>query len=52
MAESVLYKQLVQQATLLGFTDTFRMFSVAAMLIIPTVFMLKNIDYNKAESAN
>jgi len=47
MAQSVLYKQLVQQATLLGFVDTFRMFSIAAMIVIPAVFLLKNIDYKK-----
>lgn len=47
MAQNVLYKQLVQQSTLLGFVDTFRMFSVAAMIIIPTLFLLKNIDYKK-----
>lgn len=50
MAQSTLYKQLVQQSTLLGFVDTFRMFSIAAMIIIPTVFLMKNIDYKK-ESA-
>ncbi len=48
MAQNTLYNQLVQQATLLGFVDTFRMFSIAAVVIIPTVFMLKNIDYKKA----
>ncbi len=47
MAQNVLYKQLVQQSTLLGFTDTFRMFSIAAMVVIPTVFLLKNINYKK-----
>lgn len=52
MAQSVLYKQLVQQSTLLGFVDTFRMFSVAAMIVIPTVFLLKNIDYKKTEITN
>ena len=47
MAENMLYNQLIQQSTLLGFVDTFRMFSIAAMIIIPTVFLLKNIDYKK-----
>ncbi len=47
MAQNVMYNQLVQQSTLLGFVDTFRMFSIAAMVIIPTVFLLKNIDYKK-----
>ena len=47
MAKSVLYKQLIQQSTLLGFVDTFRMFSIVAMIIIPTLFLLKNIDYKK-----
>ncbi len=47
MAQNILYKQLIQQAALLGFVDTFRMFSIAAMIIIPTLFLLKNIDYKK-----
>ena len=50
MAQNVLYKELVQQSTLLGFVDTFRMFSIAAMVIIPTVFLLKNIDYKKEKT--
>ncbi len=49
MAQNMLYKQLIQQSTLLGFVDTFRMFSIAAMIIIPTVFLLKNIDYKKEQ---
>lgn len=46
-AKGVLYKQLVQQAALEGFTDTFGTFSVLAVIIIPSVFLLKNTDYNK-----
>ncbi len=52
MAQNMMYKQLIQQSTLLGFVDTFRMFSIAAMIIIPTVFLLKNIDYKKEEQEN
>ena len=52
MAQNMMYKQLIQQSTLLGFVDTFRMFSIAAMIIIPTVFLLKNIDYKKEEQPN
>ncbi len=48
MAQNMMYNQLVQQSTLLGFVDTFRMFSIAAVVIIPTVFLLKNIDYKKS----
>ena len=47
-AKGLMYKQLVQQATLLGFVDTFRMFAIAAVIIIPAVFLLKNIDYKKS----
>lgn len=49
MAKGYMYKQLVQQATLMGFVDTFRMFAIAAIVVIPTVFFLKNIDYKKDE---
>lgn len=49
MAHGVVYKQLIQQATLMGFVDTFRMFAIAAVIVIPTVFFLKNIDYKKEE---
>ena len=47
MAKGLLYKQLVAQSTLYGFVDTFRMFSIAAMVVIPTVFFLKNIDLSE-----
>ena len=47
MAKDVLYKQLIAQSTLFGFVDTFRMFSIAAMIVIPAVFFLRNIDYKQ-----
>lgn len=50
MAQNVLYKQLIQQATLLGFMDTFRMFSIAAIIIIPSLFLIKNITSSEKMS--
>lgn len=48
-AKAMIYKQLVMQSSLYGFIETFRMFSIAAMIVIPAVFFLKNIDYKKDE---
>ena len=43
MGQSVIYKQLMQQATLASFIDAFRIFAVACLVIIPLIFLIKNI---------
>jgi DHA2 family multidrug resistance protein len=40
MAQRQLYNQLLQQATLWGYIETFRYFAVAAMFIVPFIFFL------------
>lgn len=42
MAQKLLYQQLVQQATLWGFMDAFRMFGCAAIAIIPLIFLIRS----------
>ncbi len=43
MAKGVINRMLLQQATLCAFIDAFRIFAVAAIVIIPLIFLLKNI---------
>lgn len=42
MANASLYSQLVQQATLLGYMDTFRIFGVLSFLAIPLLLIVSN----------
>lgn len=41
MAGKLLYNQLLQQATLCAYMDTFKIFSVGCFLLIPFMFILK-----------
>ena len=43
MAKGVINRLLLQQATLCAFIDAFRVFAIAAIAIIPLLFLLKNI---------
>lgn len=47
MGQTMIYKQLMQQANLMAFIDAFRIFAVACVIIIPLVFLIKGIK--KAE---
>ena len=47
MAKSTLYNQLLQQARLWGYIDTFRVFALACLLIIPIIALIKSPKYNK-----
>ncbi len=43
MGQGMVYKLLMQQANLCAFIDAFRVFAVAALVITPLMFLLKNI---------
>lgn len=43
MGQNVIYKQLMQQANLMAFIDAFRFFAIACIVIIPLIFLIKNI---------
>lgn len=50
MAQYSLYGQLVQQSTLWGFIEAFRIVGILAILTIPLIFLLKKVDFsNKAQ---
>ena len=42
MAESMVYNQLLQQASLWGYVETFRYFGIAAFVIIPLVLLIRS----------
>jgi DHA2 family multidrug resistance protein len=47
MAKGIINKLLFQQATLCAFIDAFRVFAIAAVAIIPLLFLLQNIKKEK-----
>ncbi len=47
MAKGIINKLLFQQATLCAFIDAFRVFAIAAVVIIPLLFLLQNIKKEK-----
>ncbi|MDR1168927.1 MAG: DHA2 family efflux MFS transporter permease subunit [Heliobacteriaceae bacterium] len=52
MANSLIYKQLLQQATLWAFMDAFRLIGIVCFLVIPLVFLLKPSDNSAQSSAH
>ena len=49
MAESMLYKQMLQQANMGAFKDTFEFCAIACAVIIPLVFLIKGIKKEKPQ---
>ncbi len=47
MGKGLVYKQLMLQSNLCAFIDAFRVFAVAALIIIPLLFLLKNVEAEK-----
>lgn len=43
MGQKMIYGQLMQQANLMAFIDAFRIFAIACIVIIPLIFLIKNI---------
>lgn len=51
MAQSTLYKQMAQQAHLLAYMDSFRIFGILAIIVIPLLFFIdSNIDLKKKKT--
>ena len=42
MAQYSLYGEMLEQATLWGFMETFRIFGLATLIIVPLVFIIKS----------
>ncbi len=47
MANAMVYRELVTQAHLWGYIETFRWFAVATFLLIPMLFFMKKSNINK-----
>ena len=47
MAKATLYNQLLHQSHLWGYIDTFRMFALACLIVIPFIFFIKTPKFNK-----
>ena len=46
LGQTMIYKQLMQQANLMAFIDAFRVFAIACIVIIPLIFLIKGIKKN------
>ncbi len=42
MAKKIMYNQLLQQSTLFAYMDTFKIFTIVSLLIIPMLFFMKS----------
>ena len=43
MGQKIIYGQLLQQANLMAFIDAFRVFAIACIMIIPLIFLIKEV---------
>lgn len=50
-ANVVVYKQLVQQSTLMAYMDCFKIYAAALVLLIPLIFLFKKVKYKKTKKA-
>ena len=48
MSQNLLYKQMLQQANMGAFRDTFEVCAIACVVIIPLIFLIKGIEKKKA----
>ena len=46
LGQTMIYKQLMQQANLMAFIDAFRVFAIACIVIIPLICLIKGIKKN------
>ncbi len=49
-ANALVYKQLIQQATLLAYMDCFKIYAAALVLLIPLIFLFKKVRYKKQKN--
>lgn len=47
MAQGKLYGMLVQQSTLCAFINAYKIYAVLILVLVPLVFLLKQVDYNE-----
>jgi len=47
MAQYTLYRQMLQQSTLWGFIETFRIVGIGCFILIPLIFLIKKMDLKK-----
>ena len=49
-ANAIVYKQLVQQSTLLAYMDCFKIYAALLVLLIPLIFLFQKVKYKKNKS--
>ena len=49
-ANTVAYKQLVQQSTLMAYMDCFKIYAAVLVLLVPMIFLFQKVKYKKNKS--
>lgn len=50
-ANTMAYKQLIQQSTLLAYMDCFKIFAIMLIVLTPLIFLFQKVKYKKQKSA-
>jgi DHA2 family multidrug resistance protein len=46
-ANTVIYKQLIQQSTLMAYMDCFKIYAAMLIMLVPLIFLFKKVKYKK-----
>lgn len=46
-ANAIIYKQLIQQSTLMAYMDCFKIYAAALVMLIPLIFLFQKVKYKK-----
>ena len=49
-ANTIIYKQLIQQSTLMAYMDCFKIYAALLVLLIPLIFLFQKVKYKKTKS--
>jgi len=50
-ANAIVYKQLIQQSTLMAYMDCFKIYAAALIMLIPLIFLFQKVKYKKQKKA-
>ena len=50
-ANAIIYKQLIQQSTLMAYMDCFKIYAVLLVMLIPLIFLFQKVKYKKSKTS-
>ena len=51
-ANAMIYKQLIQQSTLMAYMDCFKIYAALLVLLIPLIFLFQKVKFKKKKNQN